>query len=686
MSEHCSGEKAGSRCSRRGDNGHDRAFELRRRHQNAPLSRHRREHGEIDPGSEGCAQCDADDAEIKTPDERDLQSDVGNDGNDRRAHGCCGVASGIERGYDAAHEHEARQADAVGHQRPRRLRGGIGAERAAHEQRPHQRVGNDEKRRDAGERQQHAKHDRAVLHDAGTLLVLSSKLRRHFGQQDRAERDADDAHRQLIDPVGVVERGQIARGEEARDERVDEEPDLDTSGADSRGTERHDEFAHLRPPRGQLEPQVQSATCGDPDHENELQNSREQYAIGGRVSRGREKRYGQHRSDHGDIQEDRRCGGRAESLHCIQHRGELRHDGDAYEVGKGQPRELDREPHLIGIIREPRRQKHHDLAHEDEREQEQHELHRALPGEHVVGKARCRRCRGGSRLCGCRGVARKEGRVEGSFRKDGPEIVRQAKSHHEGIGHGPGAEHGRHQHAGERGEPADRDETPDHDIRPPKGTPLSRSRGWGTVAPITRIILAGRLSRGIGLCRALRFCLLHKLGDERRQTRDNDVNALWIGMQPIGLNKTAIEHDAFKEKRVVENAVFLGEAREDGIVVRGILAAEISRRLHPRKQDRDIARLELGEDGIEILLHFHRWQPTQAVIGTKLDDCGIGSRFRIAKGEVEPTEPTRARVAGNSAVDDADVQTLRFERAFEPIGEIHAGWNPVALRQAVAQR
>ena len=61
---------------------------------------------------------------------------------------------------------------------------------------------------------------------------------RHFRQQHGADGDADHADRQLVEPVGVVERRQRAGGEEARDDGVGEQRDLGPGRADGRGPER----------------------------------------------------------------------------------------------------------------------------------------------------------------------------------------------------------------------------------------------------------------------------------------------------------------------------------------------------------------------------------------------------------------------------------------------------------------
>ncbi len=79
------------------------------------------------------------------------------------------------------------------------------------------------------------------------LLVARRDPPRHLGQQHGAGGDADDADRQLIETVGVVERGERAGREEARDDGVGEQRDLRPGGADDRRAERFEEALTISP-------------------------------------------------------------------------------------------------------------------------------------------------------------------------------------------------------------------------------------------------------------------------------------------------------------------------------------------------------------------------------------------------------------------------------------------------------
>ncbi len=77
-----------------------------------------------------------------------------------------------------------------------------------------------------------------------------------------------------------------------------------------------------------------------------------------------------------------------------------------------------------------------------------------------------------------------------------------------------------------------------------------------------------------------------------------------FGMEPVGLHERAVERHAFEEERIEQRVVFHGELREDRVVVGRVARAEIPRRLHAGEQHRNAARLELRQDGVEVLFHF----------------------------------------------------------------------------------
>ena len=184
-------------------------------------------------------------ASVGEVEEHDLQRDVDGDRRERRLDGRRGVAARQERRDDAAHQHERDQPDRVGGKRPGRRLRVRGGEFPAHEQRAHDQVGHDQECRDAGDREQQRERDRARLRGARARIVAGREPPRHFGQQHGADRDADHAAGQLIEPVGVVERRERAGREEARDDGVGEQRKLHAGRADRRRPERLEEALHV---------------------------------------------------------------------------------------------------------------------------------------------------------------------------------------------------------------------------------------------------------------------------------------------------------------------------------------------------------------------------------------------------------------------------------------------------------
>ena len=113
------------------------------------------------------------------------------------------------------------------------------------------RSGTHQERDEARHRQQQRQLDRAVLRMARAGLVAGRDPARHLRQQHGADRDADHADRQLVEPVGVVERRQRAGGEEARDDGVGEQRDLGAGRAERRRPERLEEALDVVVERGQ---------------------------------------------------------------------------------------------------------------------------------------------------------------------------------------------------------------------------------------------------------------------------------------------------------------------------------------------------------------------------------------------------------------------------------------------------
>ena len=76
-------------------------------------------------------------------------------------------------------------------------------------------------------------------------LIVGGQAARHLRQQHGADGDADHADRQLVEPVGVIQRRERARRQEARDDGVGEQRDLRARRAERRRPQRAEECADI---------------------------------------------------------------------------------------------------------------------------------------------------------------------------------------------------------------------------------------------------------------------------------------------------------------------------------------------------------------------------------------------------------------------------------------------------------
>ncbi len=68
------------------------------------------------------------------------------------------------------------------------------------------RSGTTRKRRHAGNGEQQRERDGALLREPRALVIVGGDAPRHFGQQHGANRNADHAAWQLVEPISVIER------------------------------------------------------------------------------------------------------------------------------------------------------------------------------------------------------------------------------------------------------------------------------------------------------------------------------------------------------------------------------------------------------------------------------------------------------------------------------------------------
>jgi hypothetical protein len=203
-------------------------------------------------------------------------------------------------------------------------------------------------------------------------------------QQHRANSDADDTERQLIQPVGIVEVRNRAVGA-GGDNGADEQVDLgNTAGEDSRNRE-HPEPAHLRIDTRQLEPGEKPGAPHRPPDQRQLRDAgdyrrpSDPHRRIDRILHRKGHQRDQHR-DVDDVEDHRREGGgeiAAERIEDSRIGGHQRHAG---EIREQDACEQDREVEFFLIIEEAGHERHQHPRHEDFGEDGDADQQRHQPG------------------------------------------------------------------------------------------------------------------------------------------------------------------------------------------------------------------------------------------------------------------------------------------------------------------
>ncbi len=307
---------------------------------------------------------------------------------------------------------------------------------------------------------------------AAPCVIAAGDTARHLRQNDRAGGNADDADRQLIDAVGVIERRDRAGGQEAGDDGVGEQRKLHAHRADGRRSERTEEFAHVGIELGPAQRGERAGAPGIATDQQQLQHAGDQHAPGRRMAGAGKEPDHRERRHHREVEKDRRGGGGGEALQRIEDAAVERDQRDQQQIRKGDARELDRERIAARIFRKTRRQDVDHLRSEQQRQGQQHDLACQQQGENAVGKQA-----GPLRtpLLAQARIGRHKGGVEGALGEDGAEMIGQPQRHEEGVGGRPGAQHRRqHDVAEKAGDPreqrvaADREDAFNHRSVVPK--------------------------------------------------------------------------------------------------------------------------------------------------------------------------------------------------------------------------
>ena len=381
------------------------------------------------------------------------------------------VLSRVEARGEDFHQDHAHQPDAVCGERLAGHPGVLGGEAAVVEQCRDQRHGQHRERHGA----RHGKHEGdpqppveqpAVFRGVGARVVF-----RQAGQQDRAERGAQHAGRELHQAVGVVQPGDAAGDEERGEDGVDEQRDLADRHAERRRRHELEDAPHAGMAQIQSPARQQPHAREERHLEGKLQHAAREHCPGEHQRRGIEALgEGERAGDERDVEQRRGDRRHRKAVPGVQHAGRERHQRDEDDVGEGDAQHCHGQVELGRVAGEPRRgdphhegrEQHAERRGDDQREEEQRrdavdQHHHALlvlrlgAGEH-----------------------RDEGLREGTLGEQAPQQVGDAEGDEEGVG------------AEARAEGA-RDDEVAHVAQDPADEGQARHRGQGTQQVHARI-------------------------------------------------------------------------------------------------------------------------------------------------------------------------------------------------------
>ena len=249
-----------------------------------------------------------------------------------------------------------------------------GGESPAHEGNAHHQIRQAEKQH--AERGAEGQGDRqgAVLRPRRADGVAGGQAAAHFGQQHGASRDADDADRQLIQPIGENDRRLATIGKGGGNDRIGEDRDLDPRRGDDIGAQHGEKTPEIAAPARFCQG-FQHARAPRRDHDQaQLQEAGHQDTdAGGNAGIGKqesEAKAGHHRQ----VEQHRGKSRGGKMPVGIQRRRVQRHQHDAGEIGKGDARHRLGKLEFFRIAFIARCQQVDDLRHEQPGKSQQHKL------------------------------------------------------------------------------------------------------------------------------------------------------------------------------------------------------------------------------------------------------------------------------------------------------------------------
>ena len=286
---------------------------------------------------------------LEPPDEREVHELRHTQRHQRHPDGRADVLARIEPRRQDLDQDEPDQPGAVCDHRPPRREDIVGAECAVMKDRRDQRHGEQGKSRCRRRREQQRQAQTPVEQSRVFLRRPGCMVPRQAGQEDRAQRNAQQSRWKLHQAVGVVEPGHASRDEKRREDDVDHETDL--ADRDAEHGRRH--LPQDAPHSVILQVQAKARHHADAREkrqlEEELHNAAREDGPCERLYRRIEiGRAPQRESDEREVEQYWREGGHREAAIGVENAPGQRHKRDEKYVRKRDAKQLHRQVELFG--------------------------------------------------------------------------------------------------------------------------------------------------------------------------------------------------------------------------------------------------------------------------------------------------------------------------------------------------
>ncbi len=163
---------------------------------------------------------------------------------------------------------------------------------------------------------------------------------------------------------------------------------------------------------------------------------------------------------------------------------------------------------------------------------------------------------------------------------------------------------------------------------------------------------------------------------------NNNFNTLYVGVNAIRLIERGLGSNAVQKKGIEQRAMGRCLFWKNSIKLSLIVRPEIGWCPHPGKQHRDFLGLQIFKNAHQCAFGLRRIQPTQCIIGTKLDDDRVNW---LTQGPVQPRFALRNRITRYTRIDHNHIMPFGLERRLKPNRKGLQWFKSIASGQAVAQ-